>query len=484
MNVIVLCSDTFRYDHLAYLGLQSVQTPNLDRLAPECARFDDFWLCSFPTVVNRIEVFTGRYTFPLIDWGPLPYHFPVLAEVFKHHRVHTALIADNPHLMEAGRGFGRGFDWVEDIPGQMHDDFLPESEPMIDVSCPVEKLDVSAKRLARYRRNAYWYRQRGTNPTESVFRKSIEWLEKPPEPFFLWIDSFDPHEPWDAPQRYLDLYPWDPAGDAVIWPHYGLASRHYPPADLTNMRSLYRAEVTQTDHWIGQLIDRLRSTQLLDRTAFIFCSDHGFYFGEHDLVGKLRKSGSERPTTIYEELGHLPLLLRHPTGLAAGQAVTGLCQPPDLFATALDLAALPPVPWTHGRSLVPRLHGQPSPQSFAVGGCHPRKGNVSCLTVWTNEWCFIYSPNEGLAGSELYRRADDPTQTRNLIGAQPAIAQEHFKLLCSWLADLNVPPARQHQLLHGGRLNWWNSLKDWLWRAGNRCHYHWRFRNYARSSSG
>src|SRR5262245_5809040 len=138
MNVIVICSDTFRYDHLGFLGRQQVFTPNLDRLARESASFSDFRLCSFPTVLNRIEVFSGRYTFPLIDWGRLPFEYPVLSEVFSHHGFVTGLVADNPHLMKEKFGFGRGFDFVKDVPGQADDPFVPESAPMIDLPCPAE----------------------------------------------------------------------------------------------------------------------------------------------------------------------------------------------------------------------------------------------------------------------------------------------------------------------------------------------------------
>ena len=67
MNVIVLCADSFRNDHLGFLNQQPVHTPHLDRLAGESAYFADFWLCSFPTMAHRSEVFTGRYTFPLFS---------------------------------------------------------------------------------------------------------------------------------------------------------------------------------------------------------------------------------------------------------------------------------------------------------------------------------------------------------------------------------------------------------------------------------
>jgi arylsulfatase A-like enzyme len=481
MNIIVICSDTFRYDHLGFAQRQPVITPNLDQLAKESACFSDFWLCSFPTLVNRIEVFSGRTTFPLMDWGPQPFHFPVLAEIFKHHGFATALVADNPHLMNEGFGFGRGFDFVKDVPGQTHDEFQPASAPMSPLPCPAEKLEPTPSRLARYRRNTQWYQQQGTNTTETVFREAMQWLGQPRGKFFLWLDTFDPHEPWDAPKRYLSPYPWDKSGDEVIWPHSGKAD-HYSPADLANMRSLYKAEVSQTDHWVGQLLDFLRRQKLLDDTAVIFCSDHGYYFGEHGLLGKPLRQKIGKPIPIYEELGHLPLLVRHPQGVAAGKTFGGICQPIDMVATLLDFAGIPKPSWLQGDSLAPRLEGGAGGRSFAVGGCHPRGGKVSCLTVWTDEWCLVYSPIEGLEKSELYHRPTDPTQLKNVIADHRDVAQQHFDRLRQWLNDLKVPPARQRQLLHATAFNRWEILKHWLWMQRNRLHYWRHFRNYAQSA--
>ncbi|HSY18899.1 MAG TPA: sulfatase [Candidatus Acidoferrales bacterium] len=479
MNVIVICSDTFRYDHLGFTGRQQVVTPNLDQLARESACFSDFWLCSFPTLVNRIEVFSGRYTFPLMDWGPLPFQFPVLAEVFKHHGFATALLADNLHLMQDGFGFGRGFDFVKNVPGQLHDHFQPPTTPMIDLPCAVEKLEPKPNRLERYRRNAYWYKQQNTNTTETVFRETMRWLDRPPGKFFLWLDTFDPHEPWDAPEHYLRQYPWNPAGDRVFWPYSGKASR-YCAADLENMRSLYKSEVSQTDFWVGQLLAHLRKNQLLEETAVIFCSDHGYYFGEHGMLGKPLKSQLSRPTTIYEELGHIPLLVRHPRGIGAGTTVPGLCQPPDLFATVLELAGVSKVDWAQGNSLVPRLNGGPGTQKFAVGGCHPHRGTVGCLTVITDEWCLVYAPAGGLAGAELFHRPTDPTQTCDVIAQNRPVAEELFGLLVFWLEDLHVPAARREQILHAADFGWMDRMKHRLWMLRNRWSYQRNYCDYAR----
>jgi arylsulfatase A-like enzyme len=479
MNILVICSDTFRYDHLGFVGRQKVFTPNLDQMARESATFSDFQLCSFPTVVNRIEVFSGRCAFPRVGWGPLPYEYPVMAQVFRRHGFATALVADNVQVMKREYRFGRGFDYVHHVRGQQHDDFLAKNAPMAELPCPVEKLDASPKRLARYRRNAYWYRQQGTNATETVFRESMRWLENQRGKFFLWIDSFDPHEPWDAPKRYREQYPWDDRGAQVIWPHSGRASQFYSEPDLANMRSLYRAEVTQTDCWIGRLLEKLADQELLEDTAVLFCSDHGHYFGEHNLIGKFMKKGMDRPTTIYEELGHIPLLLRHPAGSAAGKTIPGLCQPQDLMPTLLELAGIPPVRWAEGQSLVPRLAGATGTQKLAVGGSHPHKGEVSCLTVWTDDWCLVYSPLTGLDQAELFHRQSDPLQTQNVIASNRSLANGLFDQLLGWLEDLKVPPARREQLLHDQRFGVMDQFKYQSRRWGNRCAYLYRSLRYA-----
>jgi arylsulfatase A-like enzyme len=479
MNVIVVCSDTFRYDHLGFLKKHFVKTPNLDRLAAESASFADFWLCSFPTLVNRIEVFTGRYTFPFFNWGPLPRQFPVLSEVFKRNGFTTALLADNPHMMKDSLGFGRGFDFVQDVPGQMNDKFQPKGAPMIPLPCPAQKLGSTPKRVDQYRRNAYWYQQQGTNTTATLFREAMSWFESPPEKFFVWIDAFDPHQPWDAPVEFLKPYPWNQKGDAVVWPKEGFASQ-YSDADVENMRSLYKAEITQVDHWLGRLLDKLREKKLLDRTAILFLSDHGTYFGEHGLICKPVKFGKVR--AIYEELGHIPLLFRHPNGVAAGQTIRGLAQPTDIFPTVLELAGIPRVPWIQGNSLLPRLKGESSPQRFAVGGYHPHRGKTSCVTVWTDEWCFVYSPTKGLEGSELYDSVKDPTQTSNVIADHLDVARRLFDLLGKWMDDLGVSGARKQQLLQDAPFTRADRLKYKLWLWRNVCSHWQKYRNYARAN--
>lgn len=83
MNVILIYSDTLRRDHLGAYGNDWIKTPNLDRLASESVVFDRAYTASFPTVPNRHDVLTGRFTFTYAEWGPLPDDAVSVGEVLK-----------------------------------------------------------------------------------------------------------------------------------------------------------------------------------------------------------------------------------------------------------------------------------------------------------------------------------------------------------------------------------------------------------------
>ena len=120
-----------------------------------------------------------------------------------------------------------------------------------------------------------------------VFGEGMGWLDwaRTRQPFALVVDSFDAHEPWDAPRRLIDLYGRArPKGVEPIQP--------FPtPAGLTRelelsrgllrrMRQLYAAEVTLIDVWLGRFLDRLSNLGLAENTVVVLVSDHGVLLGE------------------------------------------------------------------------------------------------------------------------------------------------------------------------------------------------------------
>jgi len=104
------------------------------------------------------------------------------------------------------------------------------------------------------------------------------------------------------------------------------------------------------------------------------------------------------------------------------------------------------------------------------------------VTVWTDEWCLVYSPTKGLEGSELYHQSTDPKQTRNMMAEQPMVAKELLAHLEHWFDDLAVSPARTQQLLHDAPFTTWDKLRYQLWLRQRRRIYNKQFRNYPRGA--
>jgi arylsulfatase A-like enzyme len=264
-----------------------------------------------------------------------------------------------------------------------------------------------------------------------------QWLERNYRngPFFLWIDTWDPHEPWDAPQYYVEKY--DPGYEGLV-----VNQPEYSPDDcLTveerrHVRALYAAEVTMVDRALGRFYDKLDDLGLRDNTLVIHLSDHGHLLGEHDIQGK----PTSGPLQIYEELGRNTLLARHPEGRGAGRVSEALVQPVDVFATVLDAAGIPADHSARlgmdGRSLLPAFDDEPLGRQAAYTSRHPfLQRRPTPVTISTAEWSFIYWPGDNGRRSELYHLPSDPRQERNVIGEQRALADELRRDYLGWLRE-------------------------------------------------
>ena len=107
-------------------------------------------------------------------------------------------------------------------------------------------------------------------------------------------------------------------------------------------------KVTLMDKWVGVLLDKLRDLGIWDETAIIFTTDHGFYHGEHNRIGKHTVLDRKHGWPLYEEINHVPLMVKIP-GIKSGWRCNALVQPTDIMATLLDIG---------GASVPENLHGQ------------------------------------------------------------------------------------------------------------------------------
>jgi len=434
-SVLVISSDSFRWDNLSVHGGAHALTPNLDAFARTSCVFESAYAGSYPTIPNRNDIFTGRWTFPNKDWSPLDADAPVLAQVVAEAGAHTHLETDCPHMVNLGSFFERGFQSWNWVRGQENDAYAPNA--LVERMEPpgvLGKYRLPILAMKRHMANAI-YRKRESDEDYSmatVARNAMRVLEHSSHagPFFMWVDMFDPHEPFDPPQHYMDLY--YPSYKGVVYqiPVYGPCGC-YTKAELAAIRAAYLAEATMVDHWVGSILRCVEQTGLGQTTTVIFTSDHGLAYGDHGQTGK-------NLSPMYGNIARIPLLISTPAMREAGRGrkVKQIVQPVDLMPTVLDLMGIqPPKAWQpDGVSLAPLLAGRTvKTRDAAFTGSHGSESShplrpAGHLRVSTSRWALIVPPNAmgERGGPMLFDLAADPGETTNVIKRHRAVAKRLY----------------------------------------------------------
>lgn len=387
-----------------------------------------------------------------MGWEPLPAGVTTLAEILTKHGFHTAASVDTPYYLRDGMNYDRGFQTFFMNTGQ---DTLWSLIP--EPGYHNESLDI---------RDSWHYESDRNAP--KTFMTAIQWLERHyKEDFFLYLDTWDPHEPWDAPSYYTEIYMPEYDGEIVL-PLYG--NWHdmpgYTEAEMRKGHATYCGEITMVDTWVGHILRSVENMGIADKTAVIFTSDHGFYFGEHGgLFGKMSSDkypdGTLRPydepgsqwsySPLFEELVHLPLLIRAP-GVSPGVR-NGLSSAVDMMPTVLDLLGVAIPDFVQGRSLAPALSdASRSGRDYVVSSipfANPGDAVQSVdnflrdlkdppvTTVTAGHWSLLYSPDPGV--SQLYNLASDPQQLDNVIERHWDKAREMHRMLVEFMRENEVP---------------------------------------------
>jgi arylsulfatase A-like enzyme len=295
--------------------------------------------------------------------------------------------------------------------------------------------------------NRYWRCEDDTFPPRTAAH-AVRWLEENDSyrPFLLWVDFFDPHEPWDVPEYMVRKYDPDYSGTPMMHPNYGKAS-DYTPEELRNLRAHYCAEAELVDRWVGRIFQKLDDLALWDSTIVIFTTDHGMSLGEHNRTGKSNINDQDgRTWPLYPEVAHIPFLIAAP-GLTGGMTVDLLAQPADILPTLIELNGLqvdPPEPF-HGVSFAPALRGeeQGAIHDLAICGCFLRQkeGQLPSTAVtpiaYTHRWAYAPFGPQGTA--ELFDLEQDPGATTNVIADHPNTARNMHEQLIVWLKEIGAP---------------------------------------------
>jgi arylsulfatase A-like enzyme len=493
MNIILVMSDTYRYDNLSCYGPSPVSTPRLDQFAKQAFVFDNAYLGSFPTIPNRLDIMSGRFSFIDHEWCPLPADTVTLQQILSASGLVTYLIADNPHLCEMGFHYDRGFDAFEWIRGQETDRWRTSPR---DVKAPATHKNRSQFILKTYLRNRSWWQSDEDRFAARSIHAACHWLEEnqDQDQFFLYIDLFDPHEPWDAPQKYLDMYEQDYEGEEIIFPYYDFWRNFLTQEELNHIRALYMAEASMIDHWFGVLLDKIDELGLNEDTAIIFTSDHGYLFGEHDLTGKSLMPEVDgrmfyEAIRMYDEIRRVPLLIRLPQE-AEGRHISALIQSPDLMPTILEMAGLVATDsvggqartqalqcgvfftddWEfrpehiHGKSLMPLMRGESDKLRDMVISSNTLIHHTPILAkssiVTEDGWCLHYAgryddvdtnasmwvsklidPKGAQISTEpaLFYLPDDPKESNDVLSENEGLAKDIHARYVAWLEEVGTP---------------------------------------------
>ena len=462
MNVILIINDTFRRDHLGCYGNDWIKTPNLDAFAQRAMAFDQCYIASYPTVPNRWDMCTGRFGLPFRGWQPLGPHDVTLAQILARHGMHTQIIWDTPMLGAHDYNYTRGFEGVYFVHGQKGDPWI--TDPALPIRMPAQPHKIKSPRsLESYLRNHYHRQYEREFCAARTLSAATDWLETNYDhrPFFLYVDMWDPHEPFDSPwYDYLLYADPDYEGDQVSYPQYGRFT-YMTEREHQNVCALYAGGVTLVDRWVGYFMDMAERLGLFEDTLIIWTTDHGHLFGEHDLQGK---PGAELGR-LYEVTTRIPLLVYHPEELEAGRRIQGIVQPPDLLPSILECLGIPVPSGIQGASFWPLLTGAEihryafssrfppivgdptyTPVEGAIfDGWAGSDRTVEPSTVTDGEWAYICAP-QGVP-SELYNLAKDPAQERNVIEGHPRVAQRMRQAWVDFLREHDAPGARLRPFL-------------------------------------
>ncbi len=405
MKTILVLMDTLRRNELpCYNPSSCVKTPNLDEFAEESTIFDNHWIGSAPCMPARRDILTGRLNFLERSWGPIEPFDVTLPELLRSHGYFTHITTDHCHyLRTGGEGYLQLFNTWDYHRGQ-------EGDPWVSrIDEPFNMPETFYGRVReQYQKNRLMWPSEKDMPSPKTFSSACEWLDVngTNENYFLMVEAFDPHEPFDVPDTYMDLYPSDDDLDREYYeiPEYKRVSEAGIPKNAVNyIQRRYRALISMTDHWFGTLIKKIKEIGTFEETLIIVTTDHGYFLGERDFLGK-------NYMPLFNELAHLPLLIRYPHSELNGIHLSQLTQAIDIMPTILDYVGIKVPDTVRGTSLK-QLFSDPSgsTRSSALFGYHAMAVNIT-------DGRYTYFRVPVPSNKPCYEYAAIPTTIRKILG--------------------------------------------------------------------
>ncbi len=444
-NILFILTDDQGAWAMRCAGNTDIHTPNLDRLAAEGWRFENFFCASPVCSPARASLLTGRIpsAHGVLDWlrsGNLDKDAlgdkkddPYYTCEEKPIRYLEGMLTYTDVLKENGYTCALSGKW------HLGDSMIPQHgfDKWFTIGrggCLYNKADLVENGGLRFE-NRYI--------TNVITDKALEWLEElsaQENPFYLGVHYTAPHSPWDEdqhPKEYIEMYRdcrFTATPDLPVHPNQIPSAPSGTGEVRKSLLRGYYAAVTAMDADVGRLLDKLEALKLREDTIVIFMADNGMNMGHHGIWGK---GNGTFPFNMYDTAVKVPLLISRPGRYKPGTVCKKMCSQYDFFQTLLDMTGI-------RRTLPEGLPGK----SFAgvFEGNTEDDGSVVVFDEYgptrmirTAEWKYIcrspYGPDE------LYHLSVDPDETENLIDdpAYASLADSLYRQLTEWFYQYADP---------------------------------------------
>lgn len=406
MKAVLILMDSLNRHFLPAYGNDWVKTPNIDRLQERAVTFDNHWLGSAPCMPARRDMLTGRLNFLERGWGGIePFDKPFTGKL-RENEIYTHLETDHYHYFHVGgENYHTCFDTWKFYRGQEGDVYGSQIKKLKEPEHLGQWREQYAKNKDKFNTDADY-------PTPKTFAGAVDWLQENEEAddYFLWVEAFDPHEPFDCPEEFLKMYDENWEGPLYNWSEYDYIDDHDQKA-IKHLRKRYAATLTMADKWLGKLLDEIERQYGFEDTMIILTTDHGHMLGEHGVTGKNRWH-------VWNEMAHLPLIVHLPEDRYAGERRDQLTQNIDIGPTLLEYFSISSSERIQGESWIPILEEeQPAERKGALYGWFGKTVNIS-----DGQYTYLRAP-AGAENEPLFRYFLTPTS----FGYHELPGKEFFK---------------------------------------------------------
>jgi arylsulfatase A-like enzyme len=412
-NIVCIVGEGLRWDELSSTGNKLVQTPNMDRIGREGCTFRNAFVVNALCLPSRATMLTGMYSHTTgavsnVE-GKIPDRFPLVSDLLQKAGYETAFIGKS-HI--EGALMEHNWDYYFGFVGQA-DYYRPKITEGVRGKYEPAKL------------------YEGEYVDTLLTRKAVGWLKQErTKPFCIFLWFYAPHAPFYRPKDMVNDfngvpipkpatfdedekgYPGKPRAVADADDKIGYSEVFTDdPRSLEELVKNHYAGVQDNDRNVGAVWQELERQNIVNDTAVLLSSDHGFFLGEHHLYDK---------RLMYEPSIRVPMMVSLPGRVRGGTKSDEMVLNLDLAPTLLEIAGVAVPGDMQGKSMMPLAEGKKNvawrKDWLYEYYEYPGYENVRpCRGVRTDRYKLVHffiEPQE----FEVYDLQADPDERNNLYG--------------------------------------------------------------------